>query len=322
MNVKALGVVALHALFAVTLACGDDEGDGTGGSRDAGSDGSSGDDGGAGDSGGDVNDGGTAACDPLTGSGCPGPNQTCIVEFGPSQSTEVSCREAISRVGFEAVCDLATQNCEAGLTCISFEGTPGPACYRVCTEGGTACEGLSGASDSYFCESFGDFGFCAGLEGCDPLDADSCPATQNCSFAPNETFACGPAGTADAGMSCASSPCQKGLLCVDFGGGPECTEPCPVNSSGSCSNAGVCVGFTGSPVSFCRPSCTTPTDETACGPTENCTIGSEGLACLPAGTVQIGDACQFSNDCVRGGVCVNDACRQACDAMFPARTHR
>ena len=41
--------------------------------------------------------------------------------------------------------------------------------------------------------------------------------------------------------------------------------------------------------------------------------GDAGVACVTAGTVEVGEPCEFGNDCLPGSLCTNGTCWEVCN---------
>lgn len=63
--------------------------------------------------------------------------------------------------------------------------------------------------------------------------------------------------------------------------------------------------------------CEVPCDlyyQTGCTEDEACYPANEGTTCFKAGTANVGEFCNYTNDCAGGGICVDGLCHQVCDA--------
>jgi len=347
------GPVLVALALALAPACGeDDAGDGTGsgagtgnGTPDGGADldggegrdggegtdGGSGMDGGSGRDAGDAGDtGGPSACNPVDGTGCPGSERCVLSVEGGGTSTDQACREAEGALaGLEAECDAATQNCEAGLVCVGFQGEAGPTCRQVCSAGGSECDVVEGASTDYTCNEFGDeFGVCLGFEPCAPQSPGDCAGDETCSVIDGETSAtgCTPAGNAGEGMACGGgTACQSGLICLDLGGGAVCFQPCDEFTPCDDPEGQRCTGLQDLDFGVCqeRPETCDPVDPQSCPAGQTCSlIDNDGnTGCTTAGSSEVGESCA-EEACVRGAICINIGgqgaqCWQACDADNP-----
>lgn len=170
-----------------------------------------------------------------------------------------------------------------------------------------------------FCSAAGGF-YCT--PSCDPL-AQDCPEGEKCTpFASTggtwDDYKCVPVlGELGPGESCtyddpvlATDDCGSTSMCYDgvcrsFCKPPYDTPACPVGYG--CAD----VGMTEGPV-VCLPSC----DPLA----QDCEIGScyghenREFLCEPTGTLGVGEACGFVNDCVAGSVCVDAGLIPNCQA--------
>lgn len=198
-------------------------------------------------------------------------------------------------------CDPASPSgCAIQESCLHYPAPSG--------ELGTRC--FEGACDlvAQDCGAGGD----AGLK-CTYVDDDAGTPVRECV----ET------GLAQEGQPCtgtsSSNTCAAGLLCVprpqeDGGTQPVCLQFC--GSSADCPAGKACLLVVDLSPSDERPFvCDTPCDLFAqdCPGSQACYPTQVAPACYPvAGTTGVGQACDYSSQCVAGAVCINGACAQLC----------
>lgn len=172
---------------------------------------------------------------------------------------------------------------------------------------------------------------CAGA--CDPRTSSGCD-DQACALVEGAPE-CSDEGVLDEGAACTESrACAAGLAC--FGSSPydaTCQRVCCAASAGdssACSADEVCtsgdlVDGVGSAWGHCAAgrSCTLLADVSGCAATEGCYVVDwlGTTRCLPAGRSTAGEACEASNDCSTGLVCVG-ALEKTCLALCSVSTGR
>jgi hypothetical protein len=81
---------------------------------------------------------------------------------------------------------------------------------------------------------------------------------------------------------------------------------------------GIVMPDDGSQAPECEPMDCNYQSQTGCGDTQSCvpTVldGEVVSACFEAGTKQLGDACEFADDCAKGQACAGGHCRKLCCA--------
>lgn len=177
--------------------------------------------------------------------------------------------------GGTTACDLSTQNCPSGSSCMVYNQQGAAQCF-------------AGECD---------------------LVTQNCAGANGCTYAqlPDGGVgrACMPAGTATEGQTCSQTvACGKGLLCL----GGKCSRLCYTDAN--CTGGGQCIGGVTVPGSPEIPlTCVTLTscDPLAqnCQAGEGCYLTQTGPACVTAGTVPAGQACsQTSGNCTPGNICL------------------
>jgi len=164
------------------------------------------------------------------------------------------------------------------------------------------------------------------LGECDVVLQD-CDAGLKCTFEDGGR-ACVPDGTLVEGDECAmaAATCEHGLVCTvtDEDGGAACTRWCRLDSdcrSGQqCYETLVVDGSDERPLVCANaPLTCNPLTQDCHSVTDGCYPGDQGTGCYAAGSVAVGNTCQFSNDCVKGAACVGmpgaTTCRKLC--AFP-----
>ncbi|MEL7371174.1 MAG: hypothetical protein AAFN74_19795 [Myxococcota bacterium] len=260
-------------------------------------------------------DAGPTECDPVSGQGCSG-EQRCVWVVSADRP---QCRDIGSAQAIGTECDPLLNNCQAGATCIAFAGASTARCFKTCRPGNGDCAGLQG---DHVCASLtdtsGEYAFCQAITGCDPL-IDACPADEVCSVVAGGALGCAPSGAVQVRGDCTSESCTRGLICLNFGDGSRCYEPCSAMSANPTCNT---------PNTRCQPIqnrdfgvCTdsTPCDPLSdmCSSNERCALIGGGLTeCQASGNVPRGGDCSMMS-CQRGNVCVNagedgSICYQPC----------
>lgn len=281
---------------------------------------------GGGTTGGDINAGcgknapDGALCNPYCQNGCSA-DQNCTFQGG-----SFGC----GLPGAGGIGDGCTNssNCATGLACISLTGDPaGPLCRQFCIDESECPEGracdlnvtFSGGAAASFC---GDISV-----GCNAFDQSTCGDGQGC-YLNNNATKCFEAGTLKEGEACIDlgpNSCEAGLQClivctpvcsfIDVNGDePKCTEFCAGASFQAVNDDnGIGVCLTDTPPSECDIFA-----QEGCGAGEGCYMTNTGWRCFNAGKVEIGEQCEFTNDCVPGGICINSQCQEICSVKEAA----
>jgi hypothetical protein len=164
---------------------------------------------------------------------------------------------------------------------------------------------------------------CAAGQSC--LPSDSPPATGDW---PPECFT---AGTKPAGQACTQwNECSAGLFCagVSTGAPGACRKLCCGGDWSACSAGESCY----QQLFLLRPGASEPVYANAdlCAPVNDCDVFDESscasgkachivdptgnVACVAAGSAELGEACSASERCIAGFACVGGACRRLCNA--------
>jgi hypothetical protein len=162
------------------------------------------------------------------------------------------------------------------------------------------------------------------IAGACDLVAQDCDGGSKCAFLDGGRT-CILDGTLTEGQSCAGAPvgCKRGLACtfLSSDGGSTCARFCRVDSD--CGSPQKCYVTLVLPDTNERPlvcadppmTCD-PLQQDCVNPTEGCYPGSSGPGCFPAGMLQLGQSCTYSNDCAKGTACSGPsgatACRKLC----------
>lgn len=163
-------------------------------------------------------------------------------------------------------------------------------------------------------------GMCPASHMCDLVSQD-CSGDDGCYFGVdmdgNSLGVCASPGTAAFGETCdAAAACVAGLSCI----GGTCVQAC-CGSNDHCTMGGECIGrIQGEDtVGFCVTfdNCDIVA-QTGCEEGEGCYESGENNLCTTAGSAAVGAACQRSNDCAPGNICVRmegqePACQDACN---------
>jgi predicted small lipoprotein YifL len=182
-------------------------------------------------------------------------------------------------------CDVAAQDCEAGALCLPFQDG---------ARAGTACF----------------------MGGCDLLDG-GCALVHKCAYAPVDGGGterrCVAAGDDETGAPCTgtavSDTCVAGNIClpqVAQDGGVEnaCRRFC--YRDGDCGEGQLCFGSveldgTVERPRVCEDTCDLLVQDCPAG--RACYPGPLAPGCYPAGTMAVGGACTWSDECVPGAAC-------------------
>ena len=168
-------------------------------------------------------------------------------------------------------------------------------------------------------------GMCTGPMGaCDVTNASSCGAGMACLISGSSMTmwetACTGAGVGTQGSACdptMPNVCAEGYQCDSSA--MVCQRFCC--TTGDCETGDFCGLVAGAEVGFCN----TPDNcdliaQTGCEASAGtaCYPSSGGLSCLMAGTVALGEVCEFTNSCMGGAGCIGPTgedprCRQWCD---------
>jgi hypothetical protein len=161
----------------------------------------------------------------------------------------------------------------------------------------------------------------------DPCGLDpqcDCPSLETCDLDGGEGTLCVTAGSAQAGHGCTTTAsCATGLTCSNG----VCRPYCALTSDGGSCNAKLAEGGACVPLSdtdagplakygTCSFRCELQ-DPNACGATGDlyggCIFdGVGGTDCIGVGIANIGDTCNYINDCKPGLVCAGSQCAQWC----------
>jgi hypothetical protein len=165
-----------------------------------------------------------------------------------------------------------------------------------------------------------------GVTGCDPFGAPTCGAGETCTWVYNIAAPiCAPAGPAAAGEPCdADTACAEGVCLSLDGTGSRCMALC--RDAADCAGE-ACLDLEDAEFSICRladlyRACDLLAP--ACGEGEGCyqVTGEASPICAGAGSVAVGAACTYANDCLAGDACIQlvtdgqageGACRDLCD---------
>lgn len=210
---------------------------------------------------------------------------------------------------------LCTEDCGAGMNCVSQGCTPCGEVGEACCNSGVPCDvGLK--CDAGQCTCFGDCtNKCGGAsDGCGGLCSGSCGTGMVCI-----NQACAPCGGASQPCCTSGTFCQSGLNC--HAGQCSCTAVC-TNKCGGASDGcgGTCNGSCGSGTTCVSQACVPcgAPGQSCCGtgaPCQSALSCQNGVCgCTPACTNKCGgapDGCggTCNGACAAGMSCVNQSCQ-------------
>jgi hypothetical protein len=201
----------------------------------------------------------------------------------------------------------------------------------------SACGGVGGVPPGNDGSPF-DAGPVDAMEECaaEPTECDyflhcGClPSTEKCSAGGDGPECFEVLGAKIAGQECAfEEECARGLVCVPYGGTSQCmafcddSHPCPADQA--CYIAVNDLNFPASEIGrVCGQICSLRSQDCdfssqGCYTTRTYAVGMENGICITAGAGTQGTACERSNDCSEGFVCVDvegptaAQCVQLCD---------
>lgn len=191
-----------------------------------------------------------------------------------------------------------------------------------------AQSGCDAGSCLLYQQPSGAFGSACFPGACDLVNQD-CALGEKCTYVQDggvSERACSPEGTVEEGSPCAltatSNSCKKGLTCLprtDADGGTlsVCHRFC--ESSAGCAGGESCfltlapLNNPERPLVCSRPCLLFGQD---CPPGNACYPGPTAPGCYPEGTIALGAACAYSDECVKGAACVQQKCVALCS--FPS----
>ncbi|MBR58242.1 MAG: hypothetical protein CMH54_09495 [Myxococcales bacterium] len=267
-----------------------------------------------------------APCNPYCQIGCTEEQQCSYLGFGFG-CTGIGERE----IG--AVC-TDSSDCVEGMACLKINNETVETCRLFC-KGDSDCpsdrkcnlnitwnSGQANQTSVSFCGE--------PTVGCNPFDdpLTACGDGEGCYYESQAT-ACKPAGTIPLGEVCYKDPtdrCEPGLQClvrcVDVcssndgnADNPKCSSECPGEIIELSAENGLGTCMPDGPYTMCNIF-----TQEGCAPTEGCYSVTGGHACITAGTIEIGESCTYTNDCVPGAGCVNSQCQLLCNAAEDAPT--
>jgi len=239
-------------------------------------------------------------------------NSLCEPALGENAANCTDCVTA-------PVCGNGT--CEAGE---NETNCPADCAVNPCNNDGTCDAGETTAN----CPND-----CPGGDQCvattDLIQQNGCPG-QSCTLTDAAgTIGCGPTGTNADYADCGNGAgCLAGAICASGDGGVTNTcMPFCDTANPTCPGGGLClfqIATSGGNVGLCGEGDTCdPFAMTGCTGGEACYYASGGSTiCATAGTVDVGGACQYLDDCMAGMACVGSpgACAELCDAAFTCTT--
>ena len=191
-----------------------------------------------------------AIADIITQDGCDTGDKCTIVDTAGT----IDC-VANGTVGIGLDCGGGgTDDCLAGMVCMSLQGETGNTCKQ-------ACDATHTCPTDYVCSvnvttPAGALTICAATDDCDPFDATNCNTGEGCYIvsAAGDTM-CITAGTNALGASCTYlNECGIGATCYGAQGSSVCTEFCHETAdctSGTCQGVGQIPGHT--TLGVCQP---------------------------------------------------------------------
>jgi len=264
----------------------------------------------------------TGDCDkpPPQGASCnPYCNLGCLDGEHCSYSGGAFICEATGQAGIGEACSQAA-TCQPKMACFSLTGEPTSTCHQFCiTDDDCPQNRLCNQNVNF--QDGATATFCSDIAvGCSAFNAGSCPEGQACYFN-NGATKCLPAGGLALGEPCKDSganACTPGLQCLivctaicatkeDGEDQPKCSATCDGAPSvvDAANGIGMCIGP--DPPQECELY-----EQLGCPAGEACYPTTLGWECLSAGDIPDEAACQFTNDCEPGTICVNGACAIAC----------
>jgi hypothetical protein len=254
-------------------------------------------------------------------------------------------------------CTLEPDNCPENFNCIDFGAEFGSVCQPVGTEplGASCATSLECASALCIAvsENPEDPGVCS--QQCDPSRAEPCPDNLPCFPTDDPTFnVCVPGGDTSFGGDCDNDLECEGAICLPLTElrsacselcNPTNPEPCPPNAAcwpvdeeetlhicipgGTAAPGTPCESILDCPDTLCVPF-SDAQDDYRCGQAcefragvNDCPDGFQcfpfdiDAACLPAGSVALGGACDSIFDC-QSLLCLTDGvCTELCTGSCP-----
>jgi hypothetical protein len=191
-------------------------------------------------------------CDPLAQSGCQAPTTKCIIERGGAECATPGAEDkAIGEV-------CGGGQCQPGMVCIGDGSGTDPICRQICDrETGAGCAGLPFEADCLERVRNTNWGVCSPLPPvCDVLTQEPCPVGESCQpflrFSQTFDLRCRPAGPGLEGESCMTERCERGLVCINIGGAPQCTKVCDDDTWCTATSSSACSGrVNGVAVKYC-----------------------------------------------------------------------
>lgn len=249
-------------------------------------------------------------------------------------------------------CGGSCGTCEEGLSCIEGVVCSN-ACVPECDGkscGDDGCGGLCGecaedemcsgtfacipscipSCEGKVCGGDGCGGSCGSCEDGSVCAGGSCVTTPceegSACYLTNGATKCMPAGSLGVDEPCYGQPgnaCAPGLQCMvtcrpicstTSEDSPQCADVCPNGAFSEVSpenHIGVC--FTAE-----LPAACDIFKQEGCEAGKGCYMVSAngvtaGVACVSAGIVEVGEPCQFGNDCLPGSLCTNGTCQEVCN---------
>lgn len=264
------------------------------------------------------------------GESCIGPDsERCPEAENVSASTKAACLQPSAERCAAMGSGKAGQTCQKHTDCAvdmfcigSSEGTCRNRCHNFaggCAKNETCVDVLPGLNTP------DDVGYCL-PPVCDPITNTGCKAGESC--LPGVRPRCAPAGDKAIGETCdTTSECTERSFCLSST--KRCVGSCDV-SKGSGEPAGCKAGETCKKVTSegadlpegfgrCVPPCDI-TSDAGCPEEGQCLkIGDSPPKCYKAGSIEVGEVCYATGDCVHGAHCIQDivnfkkVCAPKCD---------
>lgn len=214
--------------------------------------------------------------------------------------------------------DCATNPCNNNGTCELGENEtncPADCSTNPCNNDGTCDAGETTANCPADCPATGT---CDSPEAL--IDQVGCGLGEMCTIVDqNGNIGCGAEGVVADYGECNGTigDCTAGAFCGANGTTGMCMPYCDLTAR-VCPGSGVCAyafTTTAGQVGLCAaPDGCDLVDATGCDTGEGCYIagGNGETLCITAGTIAVGAACVFSNDCGIGVGCLGDVCVELC----------
>jgi hypothetical protein len=205
----------------------------------------------------------TCTAEPASGQECNPACQGCACGRCNVVNGTAVCNRTAGAKDVNEICDLAADDCKAGLYCQPECNTPGfGRCYQFCSTAMDCPAGIScstAARDQSTSQQT-TFKVCdLEPQSCDPIGQTGCPSSPSsgdilgCYYSYFGKSYCDCKGTIPTGMSCSTNnSCAPGETCLQLSGKTQCVQLCPL-SGGTCAAAASCVTVGDLTYGYCSP---------------------------------------------------------------------